>query len=882
MEKKKLFSIVSSGVIAFSSGVSPVLANIPSNINNEKVADSTPNEDISLFELINVDTEEETLELLKDVFVSLNEEKELVLYGDLLPTHSLNVVVGEEKNRYSSIQDEDGSFNMSIPTSHLEEESLRLSLSDEEKGIDTLHISLSSLLTDLREIFSNVDEDIEEQTEKDSSESLEKSLEDPVEEESSESNDIHVEAIENEPGTRSPLINIGLEEDSVSLPRSSEIEELLHGEESVISEANLTGFSVFNASTSRTHQGGVYTVVSGDTFYSIANSFGISTNQLRVWNGYSSDPNNLAVGTRLAVTREGVESLLTPAEQARRPKGDSTPQFSTNEEFIQHFAPLAIEIANQNGQEALWPSLMIAQAAHESAYGRSQLASPPYHNLSGIKARGSQTSVLMWTWEVLNGVRVDVLADFRTFPSYSHSLQAYADLLRGGTSWDSNYYSGAWASNTNSVWEVLDNGGLAGYATDPNYYDAIRRTINNYDLTQYDNKSVQVNIAGSQEVASYPATLRSGYSLDTLPWGTTGFQRVAQSADYAGEQVEVVRQAQGGQYLLVRLNNAYLGWADSRAVAPVTQRISNGVDVNYNAVIGASGFSIDSLPWGRAGSQRLTSTSNYNNQEVIVRQETQNGEYVLIEKDGNLLGWVDRRALRIAQIGNPNHSRQVNYPVTVLSGYSVDTLPWGTAGYQRITYTNDYRGQEATAVRETNNGHYILLEQNGNLLGWVDHRAIQRTLVPENVSNSYAVDYDATIVNGSYSIDTLPWGTVGYQRIDWSGNMLNTQIRVTHEFGAYALIELNGSALGWVDRKALNSVPRPGNYSAATDVNYIARLRSGYSIDTLPWGVSGHRRISRTNFYTGQTVRVVRQTGSYALIQINGRNMGWVDRRALY
>ena len=561
---------------------------------------------------------------------------------------------------------------------------------------------------------------------------------------------------------------------------------------------------MFSLQNDRTHENGVYTVKSGDTFNAIASSFNLSLRQLREWNGHVSNINEIVIGTKLAVNRRGVESMLSPTDKARLYMGGATPIFSTNQGFIDEIAPRAVTIANQEGEEGLWASLMIAQAAHESAYGRSSLSAPPYHNLSGLKGSHNGNSVLMWTWEVLGGERVDVLAGFRRFSSYDESLQSYANLLRRGN-WDKNYYSGTWRSNTSSVWEVLDNGGLRGYATDPNYFAAIRRIITQYDLTQYDNIEHRVevveNISNSKTV-SYSGILLSGYSMDTHPWGVNGYQRVGMTRDYANQQITVVREAQNGAYLLVELNGELLGWVDHRAVNTSAKKVSNGINISYD---------------------------------------------IIIDK----------------------------------AGYSIDSLPWGTVGYKRIGNTSSIRGQQARVVQETKNGNYLLIEQDGKLIGWVDYRSVKRAIEVKNVAHSYPVDYTATITRGGYSLDSLPWGTEGYQRIDNTINFIGKKVQVTHEAGAYALVTINGTPLGWVDKSVLDGVPVRQNYSVAKSVNYLAKLRSGYTIDTLPWGVNGHKRISRTNYYSGETVRVVSQTGSYALIEIRGRRLGWVDRRSL-
>lgn len=82
---------------------------------------------------------------------------------------------------------------------------------------------------------------------------------------------------------------------------------------------------------------------------------------------------------------------------------------------------------------------------------------------------------------------MNVLAKFRSFSSYDESLQEYANLLRFGRgTGEDHYYRGTWRKNTSDVWEVLEEGGLRGYATDPNYFKAIERYIREYSLTQYD------------------------------------------------------------------------------------------------------------------------------------------------------------------------------------------------------------------------------------------------------------------------------------------------------------------------------------------------------------------------------------------------------------
>ena len=77
-------------------------------------------------------------------------------------------------------------------------------------------------------------------------------------------------------------------------------------------------------------------------------------------------------------------------------------------------------------------------------------------------------------------------AEFRKYPSYAESLQDYANLLANGTSWNPNYYAGAWKSNAASYQDATAY--LTGrYATDTAYSAKLNRIIAQYGLDQYDN-----------------------------------------------------------------------------------------------------------------------------------------------------------------------------------------------------------------------------------------------------------------------------------------------------------------------------------------------------------------------------------------------------------
>ena len=176
-----------------------------------------------------------------------------------------------------------------------------------------------------------------------------------------------------------------------------------------------------------------------------------------------------------------VEMVLAAEKTALGTK--DTQVYSTNP-FLNQIIPSATIIAAKND---LYASVMMAQAILESGWGTSALASAPNYNLFGIKGNYNGESVNMGTLEDSGGQNYyPINAEFRKYPSYAESLQDYANLLANGTSWNPNYYAGAWKSNAASYQDATAY--LTGrYATDTAYSAKLSRIIEQYGLDQNDN-----------------------------------------------------------------------------------------------------------------------------------------------------------------------------------------------------------------------------------------------------------------------------------------------------------------------------------------------------------------------------------------------------------
>ncbi|GBG94516.1 muramidase [Ligilactobacillus salitolerans] len=153
--------------------------------------------------------------------------------------------------------------------------------------------------------------------------------------------------------------------------------------------------------------------------------------------------------------------------------------FTSTQGFINNIAPSAMQVAQQRG---LYASLMIAQAALESGWGSSSLATSA-HNLFGVKWSGSGAFVSMQTSEYYGGKSHTVQANFQKYSSYTDSLNNYANLILGHFP-----NSTLKAGSVEKAAANLAHGVYGTYATAPDYADKLVRLVNQYNLKQYDSK----------------------------------------------------------------------------------------------------------------------------------------------------------------------------------------------------------------------------------------------------------------------------------------------------------------------------------------------------------------------------------------------------------
>ncbi len=195
--------------------------------------------------------------------------------------------------------------------------------------------------------------------------------------------------------------------------------------------------------------------------------------------------------SKVNAVAESISSETSATTPIPAPESAAMPErFDSPEEFVRHLLPLAERAAQSSG---INPRVMVAQAALETGWGRHMIegkTGSPSFNLFGIKAdqRWSGESVDIATTEFREGVPMSERASFRAYPDYESSFRDYASFLESNPR-----YRDVLASANDPDQFAL---GLqeAGYATDPNYGEKIRRILNTDTMD-----TLSMGVGGAEE-----------------------------------------------------------------------------------------------------------------------------------------------------------------------------------------------------------------------------------------------------------------------------------------------------------------------------------------------------------------------------------------------
>ena len=167
-------------------------------------------------------------------------------------------------------------------------------------------------------------------------------------------------------------------------------------------------------------------------------------------------------------------AALAPAGAAGAPQAGAGGARDYQVDFIATMSDAARSAEAKTGIPA---EFMVAQAAHESGWGRHQIKNADgstSHNVFGIKATGGWNGPVaeVTTTEFIDGEPRKVVAKFRAYGSYREAFDDYARLMA-----NSPRYSGVIANGSTA--EGFAQGlQRAGYATDPAYAEKLTNMIN--------------------------------------------------------------------------------------------------------------------------------------------------------------------------------------------------------------------------------------------------------------------------------------------------------------------------------------------------------------------------------------------------------------------
>ncbi|ALV21555.1 N-acetylmuramoyl-L-alanine amidase [Carnobacterium antarcticum] len=578
--------------------------------------------------------------------------------------------------------------------------------------------------------------------------------------------------------------------------------------------------------------------------------------------------------------------------------------------FINAISSQAVSVANEYD---LYASVMIAQAALESAWGTSILAYAPNYNLFGIKAGSGDSYFAKYSKEYSTekGWTIEK-SNFKTYPSYKDTFIDYAKKLRKGPdwnsskgSWDPKYYSGAWKENASSFKNATS--ALTGkYATDPTYGTKLNNIIETYNLTQFDNKSTDNKdesnlpddikdisydeITSTTDVKDYTAYITGDTDgIYSKPKGTSDSKVNADASGYFNRKVTVTEEAMtksGTTWVKITLDGKVMGWIDKNGITTFEMILSEKA-INYSAKISRKTDTINTKPYGTKGYQTKAQSSKYYGKEVKVTKEavTTRSTYVLISLNGTELGWIDKGGLDIEKVTS---TKNVSYTKTISSKTdTINTKPYGTEGYVTNAYSSKYYGQKVKVIKEATSRRSnwaLITTLDGKELGWIDTNGLSDD---EMILSEKAINYSAKISRKTDTINTKPYGTKGYQTKAQSSKYYGKEVKVTKEAvttrSTYVLISLNGTELGWIDKGGLDIE----KVTSTKNVSYTKTISSKTdTINTKPYGTEGYVTNAYSSKYYGQKVKVIKEAASrrsnWALITtLDGKELGWIDANGL-
>lgn len=623
---------------------------------------------------------------------------------------------------------------------------------------------------------------------------------------------------------------------------------------------------------------GLYSVKSGDTFYSIAKSLQLSVLQLHAYNPQITNTSMIETGSKLAITRQAVENRLSSEEKVHLYKGDGSSNFTSPKAFFDYLYPYAKELAGLPGEAQLYVSIMLAQAALESGYGNSALASPPFHNLTGIKNDGDKNYVKIWTREESkSGEEYYVLADFKVFDTYYDALKGNADRIRYR-----GYYEDVWVENSINYSEAVAALDESPYATDTMYGTKIMDIINKYELYKYDFDTMQ-----NTKDVNYFATINSTNSgIHTLPKNVNGALLVT-SYLYNKQNVKIIQETTTESGIFAKIvkadNDKFLGWI-KKSDLTLYDAVQSDKAVNYFGVVLPNNGGIYSKPKGTYNSLLFTSYL-YNGKSFRAAEEavTKEGTYVRLYsvESSKEIGWINKNALNIYD------AKAIEYYATVKSNNNgIYTAPKPILGSALFTkYLYNGKSFLATEQVSIDNVTYVKIVRpiDGVFVGWIQSGDLEKY---PSIQSTVSQQLYGVVKTGNEGIYTLPKGL--YNSVLVTSYVYNDKgVKITEKASTpdgifYKLNSLaDSSVIGWINAKDITIREYTSSSKSVAYSGIVNPINDG--IYTEPMGSYGAILVS-SYLYNNKEIKVIEEvtTLNGIFLKITDKNsgsiIGWIKK----
>ncbi|MGX7349128.1 N-acetylmuramoyl-L-alanine amidase [Dolosicoccus paucivorans] len=228
------------------------------------------------------------------------------------------------------------------------------------------------------------------------------------------------------------------------------------------------------------------------------------------------------------------------------------------------------------------------------------------------------------------------------------------------------------------------------------------------------------------------------------------------------------------------------------------ERVISSKQASFAGVVNQRNHTIDSKPWGLDGYQNLGFTRDYQGRTVYGLEEVTTDRATFVKvKFGDFEGWVDKRGIDIEEIKSQQF---IKFAGKVKDrSHTIDTLPWGVEGFERLANTRQFVGRTVYGTEEaiTDRGRFVKVRV-GDLTGWVHDQAIEF----EAIQKEEPLNLVGKILQRNHTIDTLPWGVQGYRTIgltrDYHDLEVNVLAKATTQRTQFYKIKTDKFE-GWVD-----------------------------------------------------------------------------------